>query len=158
MFLRLNWQANCYILCISLVKLIFSISLLLKCIFFLCNTYRMLPDLIVKIGLSKNSNPKPLRQGFHKAQKHEKLKKNDMQGHTQGLVWAHQCYKILDSSIQAIHCDTFKQTWVAHLGIHKVFNSTFLSVSFRLHVWERADEFALKIWLNGWCCFGSVFL
>ena len=151
MFLGLNWQANCYILCISLVKLIFSISLLL-----LCNTYRMLPDLIVKIGSSKNSNPKPLRQGFHKAQKHEQLKKNDMQGHIQGLVWAHQCYKILDSFIQAIYCDTFKQTWIAHSGIHKVFNSTFLSVSFRLHVWERADEFALKIWLNGWCCFGSV--
>ena len=35
----------------------------------------MLPDLIVKIRLSKNFNPKPLRQGFHKAQKHEKLKK-----------------------------------------------------------------------------------
>ena len=26
----------------------------------------------------------------------------------------------------------------------------------KLNVWECVDAFALKIWLNGWCCFVSV--
>ena len=36
--------------------------------------------------------------------------------------------EMLYSFIKMIHFDTFKQTWVADPGIHKVFNSTFLSV------------------------------
>ena len=36
--------------------------------------------------------------------------------------------KFLDSFIQTIHCDAFKQNCVAHPVIHKVFISTFLSV------------------------------
>ena len=45
----------------------------------------------------------------------------------------------------------------AHPGIHKVFNSTFLSALLKLNVWECVDAFALKVWLNGWC-FASVLL
>ena len=35
--------------------------------------------------------------------------------------------EMLDSLIKTIHCDTFKQTWAADPGIHKVFNSTFFT-------------------------------
>ena len=57
-----------------------------------------------------------------------------------------------------IQCGTFKQTWVAEPGIHKVFDSTFLSVLLKSGVCKCADAFGLKIWLNDWCCFASVFL
>ena len=56
----------------------FQYQFIAKMHLFLCNTYRMLPDLIVIIGSSKSSNPKSLKHDFHKAQKHEKLEKNDI--------------------------------------------------------------------------------
>ena len=79
------------------------------------------------------------------------------QGRIQGLVLAHRCYGNVytNSFIQTMHCDTFKQTWVADPGIHKVFNSTFLSVLLILGVWERADASALKIWLLTLFCLSS---
>lgn len=69
----------------------------------------------------------------------------------QGLVWAHQDYGKVYTN------DTFKQVIVADTGIHKVYNSTFLSLLLKLNTWQSVDTFALKIQLNS-SCFLSVFL
>ena len=42
--------------------------------------------------------------------------------------------QLLSLFIQRVHCDTFKQTRVADCGIHKVFNSTFVSALLKLNV------------------------
>ena len=57
-----------------------------------------------------------------------------------------------------------KQYFVIHsnrhadTGIHKVFNSIILKEMLKSNVWEGVDTLTLKIWLNGWFCFGPVFL
>ena len=62
---------------------------------------------------------------------------------------------IINLFIQTIHCDISKQARVADTVIHKVFNSIFLSVLFKLNAWECIDVFALKIKLNTWCYFSQ---
>ena len=65
---------------------------------------------------------------------------------------------IINLLIRTIHCDISKQAIVEDTVIHKVFNSIFLSVLFKLNAWECVDVFALKIKLNTWCYFPpSVF-
>ena len=64
---------------------------------------------------------------------------------------------IINLFIQTMHCDIPKQARVADTVIHKVFNSIFLSVLFKLNADECVDVLALKIKLNTWCYFAPVF-